>query len=357
MVRAFRNDVFRANLNRCVYENSGSLVNIAHPKLLPLITGERQVFIVCNIGRLTLNALMDFTDIRFDFVNRLPVAMRPYALLMRLDRPIGWWLLLLPGWWAIALAGGGVQGMSVQHWGLIALFFIGSIVMRGAGCVVNDLWDRDLDAQVERTRSRPLASGQVSLKNALGFTAALLLIGVAILLLIGSWLVFWLAALSLSFIVAYPYMKRITWWPQAFLGLTFNFGVPIGWAAAAGVLEWPALLLYTGAFFWTLGYDTIYAHQDKEDDVLAGIKSTALLFGKRSKEWIGGFYAMSWMLITFGAFMATDSIITYALLLFPGIHLLLQVLIWQPDSQESSLKTFKSNQMCGLLFFLAFLCA
>jgi 4-hydroxybenzoate polyprenyltransferase len=297
---------------------------------------------------LALNAAMAFTDIRLDLVNTLPSAARPYALLMRLDRPIGWWLLLLPGWWAIALAGGGVQSLSADQWALLGLFFIGAIVMRGAGCVVNDLWD---------TRSRPLASGQVTVKQALIFTSMLLLIGLGILYAIGSWLVFWLAALSLSFVVAYPYMKRITWWPQAFLGLTFNFGVPIGWAATAGVLQWPALLLYAGAFFWTLGYDTIYAHQDKEDDEVVGIKSTALLFGRRSKEWIGAFYLVSWGLITAGAFLATESIVTYVLLVLPAIHLILQILIWDPESQESSLKTFKSNQVCGLLFFLAFLCA
>lgn len=300
---------------------------------------------------------MGFTDIRLDLVNALPSVVRPYAILMRLDRPIGWWLLLLPGWWSIALSGGGVQGLAPNQWALLALFFIGAIVMRGAGCVVNDLWDRDLDAQVERTRERPLASGEVSAKQAIIFIAILLLIGLSILWAIGSWLVFWLGAFSLAFIVAYPYMKRITWWPQAFLGLTFNFGVPMGWAAAAGVLEWPVLLLYAGAFFWTLGYDTIYAHQDKHDDEVVGIKSTALLFGNRSKKWIGGFYALSWMLIAAATFMTTDSIVTYALLLLPGVHLLLQILSWNPDSQEDSLKTFKSNQVCGLLFFLAFMCA
>jgi 4-hydroxybenzoate polyprenyltransferase len=188
--------------------------------------------------------------------------VRPYALLMRLDRPIGWWLLLLPGWWAIALAGGGVQGLSGWDWTMLVLFFFGAIIMRGAGCIVNDLWDRDLDAKVERTKARPLASGEVQIWQACAFLAVLLFLGLLILLATDSAVAFWLGLLSLSFIVAYPYMKRITWWPQAFLGLTFNFGVPMGWAAATGFLSWPALFLYAGAFFWTLGYDTIYAHQD-----------------------------------------------------------------------------------------------
>lgn len=299
---------------------------------------------------------MDFTDIRLDLISRLPSKVRPYALLMRLDRPIGWWLLLLPGWWTIALAGGGVHEMGGRHYGLLALFFLGAIIMRGAGCIVNDLWDRDLDAQVERTRARPLASGVVRIPQALVFLIMLLVVGLLILLLMPA-ITIWIGVLSLVFVVAYPYMKRITWWPQAFLGLTFNFGVPMGWSAVSGSLDWPVLFLYSGAFFWTLGYDTIYAHQDKQDDEVIGIKSTALLFGDRSKKWIGTFYGAAWGLIALGTFMATDSIITYALLLLPGLHLLLQILIWHPDSQTSSLRTFKSNMICGLLFFFAFMCS
>lgn len=300
---------------------------------------------------------MDFTDIRFDLVERLPVKARPYALLMRLDRPIGWWLLLLPGWWAIALAGGGIRDMAGWHWFMLVLFFIGAIVMRGAGCVVNDLWDRDLDAKVERTKARPLASGAVKPWQALAFLIGLLLIGLLILWAVDSAVAFWLGVLSLAFIGAYPLMKRITWWPQAFLGITFNFGAPMGWAAATGHLDWPALFLYVGAFFWTLGYDTIYAHQDKDDDAVIGIKSTALLFGERSKKWVGGFYGAAWVLIAIAAFMATDSVIAYGLLILPGLHLLLQVLTWDPYSQGSSLKTFKANMICGLLIFFALLCS
>lgn len=300
---------------------------------------------------------MAFTDIRFDLVSRLPLAAQPYALLMRLDRPAGWWLLLLPGWWAIMLGGGGIKGLDWYGWYLMPLFFIGAIVMRGAGCIVNDLWDRDLDAQVERTRLRPLASGAVKPWQAIIFLSFLLFIGLLLLVQMPATTI-WLGVLSLVFIVAYPYMKRITWWPQAFLGITFNFGVLMGWAAVnGGVLEFSTLLMYVAAFFWTLGYDTIYAHQDKVDDQMVGIKSTALLFGERSKKWVGLFYVAAWSLIALSAFMAEASILSLGLLLFPGLHLLLQVLLWKPDDPNSSLRWFKSNRDAGLLFLLAFLCS
>ncbi len=299
---------------------------------------------------------MGFTDIRFDLIDRLPPKVRPYALLMRLDRPVGWWLLLLPGWWAIALAGGGVQGLSGWNWYMLVLFLIGAIIMRGAGCIINDLWDRDLDARVERTRARPLASGEIQIWQAAIFLFTLLFLGL-ILLVQTSTITVWLGFLSLAFVVAYPYMKRITWWPQAFLGITFNFGALMGWAAATGELNFPALLLYIGGFFWTLGYDTIYAHQDKQDDEVIGIKSTALLFGERSRKWVGIFYAASWTLIALAGFFGGASIIALGLLILPGVHMVLQVLTWDMDSQASSLKVFKSNQVCGLLFFLAFMCA
>lgn len=297
-----------------------------------------------------------FTDIRFDLLARLPPRLRPYAMLMRLDRPVGWWLLLLPGWWAIALAGGGVRGLSGYEWYLLPLFFLGAIIMRGAGCIINDLWDRDLDAKVERTRARPLASGAVKPWQAGAFLGVLLLLGLGILLQMGA-LSFWIAMVSMVFVIAYPYMKRITWWPQAFLGLTFNFGVLIGWAAATGGMSFTPLLMYIGAFFWTLAYDTIYAHQDRDDDQMAGIKSTALLFGARSKKWVGGFYAAAWSLIALSAFVGGASILSLGLLLLPGVHLLLQVLLWKPDSPGNSLRWFQSNRDCGLLFFLCFMCA
>ncbi len=299
---------------------------------------------------------MGFTDIRFDLIDRLPAAVRPYALLMRLDRPVGWWLLLLPGWWAITLAGGGLNGMTGWDWYLLVLFFFGAILMRGAGCIINDLWDRDLDAQVERTRLRPLASGVIKPWQAGAFLFCVLFLGLIILVQTSA-LAFWLGMASMVFVIAYPYMKRITWWPQAFLGVTFNFGVLIGWAAVTDRLEVETILMYAGAFFWTLGYDTIYAHQDREDDQMAGIKSTALLFGERSKKWVGIFYAASWTLLAGTVFLSTESVLSQGLILLPGIHMLLQILLWNPDDQASSLRWFKSNRDCGLLFFLSFAAA
>ncbi len=297
---------------------------------------------------------MGFTDIRFDLIERLPPAARPYALLMRLDRPIGWWLLLLPAWWAIALAAGGLSAMTGWDYYLLLLFFIGAVIMRGAGCIVNDIWDRDLDAQVERTQARPLASGQVKVWQAVAFLSVLLFLGLLILVQTSA-LTIWLGFAAMIFVVAYPYMKRITWWPQAFLGVTFNFGVLMGWAAVQYDVGFVTILLYIGAFFWTLGYDTIYAHQDKEDDQMVGIKSTALLFGERSKKWVGIFYAASWSLIALAAFLANAGVISLGLLLLPGLHMLLQVLLWNPDNPASSLRWFKSNRDCGLLFLLSFL--
>lgn len=302
------------------------------------------------------NDRMGFTDIRLDLISRLPSAARPYAMLMRLDRPIGWWLLLLPAWWAITLAGGGINGLEGWDWYLMVLFFFGAILMRSAGCIVNDLWDRDLDARVERTRARPLASGAVKPWQAAILLFFLCFFGLLILVQTSA-LAFWLGMLSVIFVVAYPYMKRITWWPQAFLGITFNFGVLIGWAAVKNVITLETILMYLGAFFWTLGYDTIYAHQDKEDDQMVGIKSTALLFGERSKKMVAIFYAASWTLLTATIFLSTSSILSQGLVLLPGLHMLLQILLWKPESQGSSLRWFKSNRDCGLLFLLSFLCS
>lgn len=303
------------------------------------------------------NEPMGFTDIRFDLVEKLPLAARPYALLMRLDRPIGWWLLLLPAWWAIALAGGGISGMTGWNYYMLLLFFLGAVIMRGAGCIINDIWDRDLDAKVERTRARPLASGQIKIWQAAIFLFVLLFLGLLILVQTSA-LTIWIGFAAMLFVVAYPYMKRITWWPQAFLGVTFNFGVLMGWAASTGgSINFAALLMYVGAFFWTLGYDTIYAHQDKQDDQMVGIKSTALLFGERSKKWVGIFYVASWSLLALAAFLANAGVIALGLLLLPGLHMLLQVLLWNPDDPASSLRWFKSNRDCGLLFFLSFFVA
>lgn len=298
---------------------------------------------------------MGFTDIRFDLIEKLPPAARPYALLMRLDRPTGWWLLLLPGWWSIVLAAGGIKGMTGWDFYMLVLFFAGAILMRGAGCIINDLWDKDLDAKVERTAARPIASGMVKPWQAGIFLGILLFLGMIILVQTSA-LTFWLGMLSMVFVISYPYMKRITWWPQAFLGVTFNFGVLMGWAAVTGSLGLVPLIVYVAAFFWTLGYDTIYAHQDKDDDQMVGIKSTALLFGERSKIWVGGFYGLCWSLLAAVVFLSDGSILSFGLLILPGLHMLLQLMLWKPDDQASSLRWFKSNRDCGLLFFLCFLC-
>lgn len=298
---------------------------------------------------------MGFTDIRFDLLEKLPPAVRPYALLMRLDRPTGWWLLLLPGWWSIVLAAGGLSGMTGWDYYMMILFFAGAILMRGAGCIINDLWDRDLDARVERTAARPIASGSVKPWQAGIFLGLLLFLGL-IILVQTSTLTFWLGMLSMVFVISYPYMKRITWWPQAFLGITFNFGVLMGWAAVFGSLGLVPMIVYVAAFFWTIGYDTIYAHQDKDDDQMIGIKSTALLFGERSKVWVAGFYVACWSLLTLAIYLSGASIIAFGLLILPGLHMALQLVLWNPDDKASSLRWFKSNRDCGLLILLSFLC-
>jgi len=269
----------------------------------------------------------------------LPPKLQGMAMLMRLDRPIGTWLLLLPGWWAIALA-------DRTRWDLFLLFAIGSVVMRGAGCVINDLWDRDLDAAVERTRGRPLVTGAVTRNEAFGLLALLLSIGFLILLYMPLTAVV-TGVLSLVFVITYPLMKRFTWWPQMFLGFTFNFGALIGWAAATNTVSATAIGLYVAGIFWTLGYDTIYAHQDKADDALVGIKSTARLFGQKSKYWVSGFYAATILLLALTA--------PTPFLVLPLGHFIYQVAKWDMDDAASSLRFFKSNRDAGLLILLALL--
>lgn len=295
-----------------------------------------------------------YTDIdAHGWITRLPKKWQPYAILMRLDRPIGWWLLLLPGWWGIVLGSNGVSNMYFHDWLLIVLFLVGAIIMRGAGCVINDLWDRDLDKKVERTKNRPLASGQISLLNA-GIFLFFTLFTAFIILLQTSAVTIGLGILSLVFISTYPLMKRITWWPQAFLGITFNFGALMGWGAATHYLSLEPLMLYIAGFFWTLGYDTVYAHQDKKDDALVGIKSTALLFGSRSKLWVGIFYSLTMIFILLASFLAGAGVISVALLIFPAFHLFRQLQDWEIDDPANSLTIFKSNRNFGLLVLVSF---
>lgn len=277
-------------------------------------------------------------------MQRIPEQYRAYALLGRIDRPIGIWLLALPGWWAICLA---ADGFSFRILWLFVLFGLGAIVMRAAGCVINDIWDRDLDRRVERTSVRPLAAEDLSMWQAFKFLMILLFAGLVILMQMNAVTVI-LGFLSIPFIIAYPIMKRFTWWPQAFLGLTFNFGVLMGWSAMSDAVSSAAFMLYLGAIFWTLGYDTIYAHQDKEDDALAGIKSTALHFGESSKVWVGGFYALAFACMAYAFYMAGPYWLP--LLLIPaGGHLAWQILRWDMDDADSSLAMFRSNRNCGSL--------
>lgn len=296
---------------------------------------------------------MTHTDIQDSgWIVRLPQAFRPYALLMRLDRPIGTWLLLLPGWWAIVMASGGIAAFNLHDVWIFLLFAFGAVIMRGAGCVINDVWDRDLDAQVERTRLRPLASGAVSVRQALLFLGILLLLGLLILLQLNITAIL-LGLLSMAFVVSYPYMKRITWWPQAFLGLTFNFGALIGWAAVTGTVSLPALLLYACGFFWTLGYDTVYAHQDREDDMRIGIKSTALRLGTASRIWVARFYMVAFLLLVAAFALSGATLIACGILAAAGGHLWWQIRTWAPDDPASSLRIFRANRDFGWIVLVA----
>ncbi|MDE1152270.1 MAG: 4-hydroxybenzoate octaprenyltransferase [Micavibrio sp.] len=278
--------------------------------------------------------------------------LHPYIKLARLDRPIGTWLLLLPGWWSIVLASGGIAGMGARGWSLMLLFAVGALLMRGAGCVVNDLWDRDLDAKVERTRTRPLPAGDVTVRQAFIFLALLLLPSFCILLTLGTTAIV-LGVCSLALVGSYPLMKRVTWWPQAFLGLTFNWGALMGWAAVRGSLDKPALVLYAGGILWTLAYDTIYAHQDKEDDATVGIKSTALLFGQHSKRIVGAFFFAALTLFGVAKYFANPASTMTCWLLFPCVlHIMWQLHDWKMEDAASSLKIFRANRDFGLLVLL-----
>src|SRR3954463_6345323 len=231
----------------------------------------------------------DATDNWVD--TRAPLWSRPYLRLSRLDRPIGSWLLLMPCWWSAALAAGMAHDLKRLPL-ILVLFLIGAFAMRGAGCTWNDITDRDLDAQVERTRSRPIPAGQVSVPQAAGFLVLQALLGLAVLLQFNRFAV-GCGVASLVIVAVYPFMKRVTYWPQIVLGLAFSWGALMGWPALFGRLDWQPLVLYAGAIAWVIGYDTIYAHQDREDDALIGLKSTALLFGPRTKPILAGFYTLA----------------------------------------------------------------
>ncbi|HEY2755615.1 MAG TPA: 4-hydroxybenzoate octaprenyltransferase [Pseudolabrys sp.] len=281
-----------------------------------------------------------------------PAFSRPYLRLARLDRPIGSWLLLVPCWWSVGLAGMHARAFpSLWH---IVLFFIGAFAMRGAGCTWNDLVDRDLDAMVERTRSRPIPSGQVTAKQAAVFMVAQALVGLAVLLQFNRFTVLTGFA-SLLVVAIYPFMKRITYWPQIVLGLAFSWGALMGWPAAFARLDWPALVLYAGSIAWVIGYDTIYAHQDRDDDSLIGIKSTALLFQEKTRPMLASFYAVAVVLIGIAGFMAGGSVIFALGLAAFAAHLAWQVMRLNIDDSAHCLMLFRSNRDAGLILFGAML--
>jgi len=273
---------------------------------------------------------------------------RPYARLARLERPIGWWLLLLPCWWSSALASDALGTMpNVRH---LALFVVGAIAMRGAGCTYNDIVDRDLDASVARTRTRPIPSGQVSVRNAWLFLVFEALVGLFVLTQFNGFTI-GLGVLSLATVAPYPFLKRITWWPQIGLGLAFSWGALMGWAAILGGLAAPPLFLYAGAILWTIGYDTIYAHQDKEDDALIGVRSTARLFGARTVPLLTLFYAGATALFTVAFVLAGAGIIAFAGLTLGAWHLLWQTRTLDIDDPDNCLRVFRSNREYGLIVF------
>jgi 4-hydroxybenzoate polyprenyltransferase len=281
--------------------------------------------------------------------SRAPRWSRPYLRLSRFDRPIGSWLLLMPCWWSAAIAAG-VAHRTGQLPFILALFFIGAFVMRGAGCTWNDITDRDLDARVERTRSRPIPAGQVRVPQALVFLVLQALIGLAVLLQFNRFAVA-LGIASLIVVAVYPFMKRITWWPQIVLGLAFSWGALMGFAVTLGRIDAAAIALYAGSIAWVIGYDTIYAHQDVEDDALIGIKSTARLFGARTGPALMLFYGLAVVLIGVALVLAGTGIPAWiGLAAFAG-HLVWQIRRLQIDDPALCLRLFKSNRDAGLLLF------
>ena len=289
-----------------------------------------------------------------NWVDRVaPLWTRPYLRLSRFDRPIGSWLLLMPCWWSAALASG-MAGRLDQLPQMIVLFFIGAFVMRGAGCTWNDITDRDLDAKVERTRSRPIPAGQVTAKKAFAWLVLQALIGLVVLLQFNGFAIATGIA-SLAIVAAYPFMKRITYWPQSVLGLAFSWGALMGFAVVFGQLNAAAFLLYAGAICWVIAYDTIYAHQDTEDDALIGIKSTALLFGARTQTALVIFYGLSVSLISVALRLAGAGWPAWiGLVVFAG-HLAWQITRIDIKDPALCLRLFKSNRDAGLLLFAGLL--
>ncbi|MEA2892379.1 MAG: 4-hydroxybenzoate polyprenyltransferase [Bradyrhizobium sp.] len=282
-----------------------------------------------------------------------PLWSRPYLRLSRLDRPIGSWLLLLPCWWSAALAAGIAHDLRRLPF-ILVLFLIGAFVMRGAGCTWNDIADRDLDAQVERTRSRPIPAGQVSVRQAAAFLVLQALIGLMVLLQFNRFAV-GCGIASLVVVAVYPFMKRVTYWPQIVLGLAFSWGALMGFAVTFGRIDATALVLYAGSIAWVIGYDTIYAHQDAEDDALIGIKSTALLFGARTRPALVVFYGLAVVLIGMALALAGAGWMAWIGLAAFAVHLVWQISRLQIGDAALCLRIFKSNRDAGLLLFAGLL--
>jgi len=285
---------------------------------------------------------------RRGFIGALPAAMRPYASLMRLDRPIGTWLLYWPCAWSVALAG--VEG----RWDQFAWLLLGAFAMRSAGCAYNDIVDKDLDSQVERTRLRPLSSRRVSVRSASVLVGGLCLVGLVVLLQL-NWVAAAIALGSLAPVAAYPFMKRITWWPQAWLGLVFSWGALVGWPAVTGQFALPPLLLWFGSIAWVVGYDTLYAIQDKEDDALVGVKSSARRLGAKAPLGIGICYAVALLLWGGAIWLVRADWVALVALAPAALHLGGQALRTSPDDGDLALQLFRSNRTCGLLVALGML--
>ena len=285
---------------------------------------------------------------RRGFIGALPPRLRPYASLMRLDRPIGSWLLYWPCAWSVALAGVG------GRWDLFLWLGLGAFAMRSAGCAYNDIVDRDLDRRVERTRLRPLASGRVSLKSAWALIALLCLIGLLVLLQLNLTAAI-VALISIAPVAAYPFMKRITWWPQAWLGIVFSWGALVGWPAVTGSLSWTPFLLWFGSIAWVIGYDTLYAIQDIEDDALVGVKSSARRLGDKAGLGVALFYAVAVLLWAASIWRVRPDWLALLTLVPAALHLASQALRADAKDGELALRLFRSNRACGLLVALAML--
>jgi 4-hydroxybenzoate polyprenyltransferase len=282
----------------------------------------------------------------------LPKWLWPYAQLARWDRPIGWLLLLWPCWWSVALAAQAQNTLpNIWH---IALFLIGAIAMRGAGCSYNDIIDVKIDAEIERTRSRPLPSGQITPRKAWLFLVAQALAGFVVLIQF-NWFSIWLGIASLGIVAAYPFMKRITNWPQLVLGLAFSWGALMGWAGTFGSLSWPPVLMYAATILWVIGYDTIYAHQDREDDALVGVRSTARLFGEHTKKALVLFYGGMLVLMVAAFYTAHVALASYVGLGLAAWHMYRQIRTLNINNGDECLKLFKSNSEIGWMIFVMLL--